>query len=389
MHLGTLQNGRSVVFDRSVVLAVAAYAACLQQQLWGVGGFILQTRCQHKPGASQSPNNIFFCLILPAGRMERPVLSRTAAAVVLALLLWQSVDAARGNSLQDHILKDAQAAAQLAESMLPAWQEVTDEEVDMDSTRRLLAEYALNIADDEDRDLLPDTLAAAVVIEPVVPAGREVADENTDIENARRLLEEYALQAPEVHNGPEPVEHSGDSITLSRLLIEEADNSQLAEDSSKATQDTAASPEVDTTPMPDEDVTTSHRMLLQETEQAAGQAQAPAQDLTPAWQEVVDTMEASRKLMQAATANVTLLREQAKAVLLASDAFGLVYTGGNFARAIFALMTPAVVAGQTGTVSVDANYLLNLSQLLAQFVATGGDLLSKQARLTADGIAPV
>lgn len=93
--------------------------------------------------------------------------------------------------------------------------------------------------------------------------------------------------------------------------------------------------------------------------------------------------------MQAGAVNVTHLKEQAKQVLLASDSFGVVYAGGNFARAIFALLMPMVVAGQTGTIAVDANYVLNLSQLLAQFIAMLGDLLSKGARLTADGIAPV
>lgn len=87
--------------------------------------------------------------------------------------------------------------------------------------------------------------------------------------------------------------------------------------------------------------------------------------------------------------NVTALRQEAKDVLLASDAFGIVYTGGNFARAIFALLSPIIVASQTGTITVDANYLLTMSQLLSQFVATFGDLMSKGARLIADDIAPV
>lgn len=87
--------------------------------------------------------------------------------------------------------------------------------------------------------------------------------------------------------------------------------------------------------------------------------------------------------------NVTALRQEAKNVLLASDAFGIVYTCGNFARAIFALLSPIIVASQTGTITVDANYLLTMSQLLSQFVATFGDLMSKGARLIADDIAPV
>lgn len=52
-------------------------------------------------------------------------------------------------------------------------------------------------------------------------------------------------------------------------------------------------------------------------------------------------------------------------------------------------MQPAVVAGQSGTISVDATYMLNISGLLAQYVATLGDLLSKGAKLTADGVAPI
>lgn len=121
-----------------------------------------------------------------------------------------------------------------------------------------------------------------------------------------------------------------------------------------------------------------------------------AEAMMPALQDVVQAVEAAgRKLLQSTapapstTTNVTQLKLEAKNTLLVSDVFGLVYTGGNFARSIFALLMPIVVAGQTGTIAVDANYLLNLSQLMAQFVATLGDLLSKGARLTADGIAPV
>jgi hypothetical protein len=96
-------------------------------------------------------------------------------------------------------------------------------------------------------------------------------------------------------------------------------------------------------------------------------------------------MEATRKLL----ANVTELKQAAKTQLLASDAFGMVYTGGNFARAMFALLGPMVAAGQTGTLELSAADLLNLHQLMGQFVWALGDMLSKGARLTADGIVPV
>lgn len=131
---------------------------------------------------------------------------------------------------------------------------------------------------------------------------------------------------------------------------------------------------------------TTRKLLAIPDDADASTAVGPA-----ALQQMLSSFEAaSRKLLQATTTtNVTQLRQEAKNVLLASDAFGILYTGGNFARAIFALLTPMVVAGQTGVIAVDANYLLNLSQLLAQFTATLGDLLSKEGRLVADGIAPV
>jgi hypothetical protein len=166
------------------------------------------------------------------------------------------------------------------------------------------------------------------------------------------------------------------------------------------------------------------RKLLEEHVVDVTSAEAPGADIRPAWEAITSTLvtagalleghaaeaasdqgkgaalwsesqESSglgtgRRLMQAAGAvNVTQLKEEAKQVLLASDSFGVVYSGGNFARAIFALMQPMVAAGQTGTINVDAAYLLNLSQLLAQFIAMLGDLLSKGARLSADGIAPI
>lgn len=166
------------------------------------------------------------------------------------------------------------------------------------------------------------------------------------------------------------------------------------------------------------------RRLLEEHILNATSAEAPDDDIRPAWEAITSTLvttgalleghaieaasalaqgagalssesqESSglgtgRRLMQAGAVNVTQLKQEAKQVLLASDSFGVVYSGGNFARAIFALLQPMVAAGQTGTINVDAAYLLNLSQLLAQFVAMLGDLLSKGARLSADGIAPV
>lgn len=298
--------------------------------------------------------------------MERPALRRAVAAMLVVLLCCvalQCTDAARGNSLQEHVLKDVQAAALAAEAMLPAWQVVADDDgTSMDSMRRLLEEYALNAAEDD--------------------AG-----------------------------GPAPAEQAGDQITITGLLMKEL-SGQEAEDPADTFEVQAPAPERQapaqvaappaqvqgdtpaagnaTAGLPDQEEVTSafRRLLLQEDGQATAEVLPPAQDLAPAWQEVVETAEASRRLMQAAV-NTTLLKEEAKAVLLASDAFGMVYTGGNFARAIFALLTPMVIAGQTGVVAVDANYLLNLSQLLAQFVAMLGDLLSKGARLTADGIAPI
>jgi hypothetical protein len=166
------------------------------------------------------------------------------------------------------------------------------------------------------------------------------------------------------------------------------------------------------------------RKLLEEHILNAASAEAPGADIIPAWEAITSTLVTTgalleghaaaaasaqgkgaalwyesewssgvgtgRRLMQAAGAvNVTQLKEEAKQVLLASDSFGVVYSGGNFARAIFALLQPMVAAGQTGKITVDAAYLLNLSQLLAQFIAMLGDLLSKGARLSADGIAPI
>jgi hypothetical protein len=53
------------------------------------------------------------------------------------------------------------------------------------------------------------------------------------------------------------------------------------------------------------------------------------------------------------------------------------------------LMQPMVAAGQTGVITVDATYILNITSLLAQVMANFGDLMSKGARLTADGILPI
>jgi hypothetical protein len=124
------------------------------------------------------------------------------------------------------------------------------------------------------------------------------------------------------------------------------------------------------------------------TPAAAAAAAAAAEATLPPLEEVL--IEATRRLLTTSTAtNTTLLKLQAKEALLWADAFSMVYTGGNFARAFFALMVPLVDASQKGVVAVDANYLLNINQLLAQFVATFGDVLSKGARWIADGIAPV
>lgn len=166
-----------------------------------------------------------------------------------------------------------------------------------------------------------------------------------------------------------------------------------------------------------DDTALAMRKLLEEHVVNTTESVAPGVDIRPAWQEVAaalvtagalwkehavsaheatavalaseDAPTNSRRLMQTGAVSVQTLREEAKAALVSSDAFGLVYTGGNFARAIFMLLMPMVVAGQTGTIVVDANYILTLSQLLAQLIATLGDLLSKGARLAADGIAPI
>jgi hypothetical protein len=260
--------------------------------------------------------------------------------LLLLAVLNNSTHAARGNTLQNHVLSGKLHQDHAAHEALPTWQTV-DDASSMDNNMRVLAEYALNAADDDGQ--------AAEAALPSIPT----ADEEDTPESRRRLLQEWAASAAE-----DEVEASSSAPAGDILLA-------------TAWQDEGATMEA------------SRKLLEEKVMEAAAQA------LAPAWQEVMSTLEASRRLLQASVANTTLLKEEAKAVLLASDAFGMVYTGGNFARAIFALLAPMVIAGQTGAVAVDANYLLNLSQLLAQFVATLGDLLSKGARLNADGIAPV
>jgi hypothetical protein len=274
--------------------------------------------------------------------MASPARCWACAGVVLLLLavLSHSADAARGNTLQNHVLSDKLHQHHSAREDVPAWQAV-DAAASMDDNMRTLAEYALNAADDDGQ--------AAEAALPSIPSA---AEEDTP-ESRRRLLEEWAASTAEDEADASPSAQAGNILPAS------------------AWQDEGATMEA------------SRKLLEEKVMDAAAQA------IAPALQEVVSTLEASRRLLQASVTNTTLLKEEAKAVLLASDAFGMVYTGGNFARAIFALLTPMVVAGQTGAVAVDANYLLNLSQLLAQFVATLGDLLSKGARLNADGIAPV
>jgi hypothetical protein len=276
--------------------------------------------------------------------------------------------------------------------------------------RLMLEEYGQQA--EEDNSFLDDALATVKNLDEQRRAGRLSAEAQVpavedlwgvldSVQEPAQLAAEEASTQPQL---PQGSGHAGVQEAPAQAVLQEAPAQPAGH---------AAAPvsgqEDDTAP--------AMRKLLEELVINTTQSVAPGLDIRPALQEVAAALvtagallkehaapaqEASavalasedastngRRLMQAGAVSVQTLREEAKAALVSSDAFGMVYTGGNFARAIFMLLVPMVVAGQTGTVTVDANYILNLSQLLAQLIATLGDLLSKGARLMADGIAPV
>lgn len=398
---------------------------------FAVGGVCCAVLCSGSLVGGKPLTTIFFTHhVCRSFLMSRPVACRavqhappctSCVLMLLFVLILQTshVEAARGNSLRDHVLHGMEARAEAA---TPAWQHPEFDET-MDAGRRLLEEYALNAAED--------------FIAPT-----HVGDEIT---KARLMLEEYSMQAAEetflqdaeaVLKNLDENHLTADQTPQAEAQVPAAEDMQGAltdvpvppaapsvSTSSVQEDPNAGQPEV-SAPAVSHDDSTMHalRRLLQVGFQNAtkssesdnrspweqlGEAlltiapllEQPAAEVVPAQPQgavaqVPEDQDASlagkgRRLMQAGAVNVTQLKEQAKQVLLASDSFGVVYAGGNFARAIFALLMPMVVAGQTGTIAVDANYVLNLSQLLAQFIAMLGDLLSKGARLTADGIAPV
>jgi hypothetical protein len=82
-------------------------------------------------------------------------------------------------------------------------------------------------------------------------------------------------------------------------------------------------------------------------------------------------------------------RLHSRILLLISDAWWLVYTIGLFAKAILGLFVPLVQIGRTGSVILDATFLLNAGQLLAEFVARLGDVMSKVFLTVSHAVAPI
>lgn len=163
---------------------------------------------------------------------------RPGVLLLLAVLALHGspAHAARGNSLRDHVLHGFEPPAEAA---LPAWQPLVNYDESMDAARRLLAEYALNAADDyilpeHEGDettkvrLLLEQYALATAEEDYPEADANANDYEESMDAARRLLQDSAPSAAEEYVHPQ---HEGDAITLARLMLEQYGTEAAADDS--------------------------------------------------------------------------------------------------------------------------------------------------------------